>query len=138
MADNNRFDENRGPQQGNTSSNKDLGRNPEDQKSQFRNVGSNEDMEDDIRPADARDMRDENTKIGLINDPDAGNRTAPGEPRTGSQPTQRMKDQGNMGKEGSMREQLRSSEGFRNMDEDENSEDSLKKGDNFNDTIGNP
>jgi hypothetical protein len=138
MADNNRFEENKGPQQGNTSGRKDLGEQPEKQKGQLHNVISNENMEDDIRPADARDTRDADTKIGLINDPDAGNRTAPGEPRTGEQPTQPMKDKGDMGKQGSMREQLKSKEGYRSMDEDENAKDSLKKGDNSNETMGNP
>lgn len=48
-----------------------------------------------------------------------------------------MSDKGDMGKEGSMKDSFKDKQGYRTMDEDDNEEDSLKKGDE-GDTIGNP
>ena len=96
-------------------------------------------MEDDIRPADARDMRDENMKIGLTSkaDSDDTRTSATNEPRKQEQPgTAPMTDKGDKGRQGSMREAFESEEGFRTMDEDENKNDPMKKGDNS--TQGNP
>ena len=48
-----------------------------------------------------------------------------------------LSDKGDMGKEGSMKESFKDKQGYRTMDEDENEEDSLKKGDDES-TMGNP
>jgi hypothetical protein len=139
MAENNRFEQNKGAQQGNTAKPEDLGNrsnagstSTDPQKSRLQNVGSNEaNMEDDIRPADARDMRDENMKIGLTSKADSDDTRKQEQPGTAP-----MTDKGDKGRQGSMREAFESEEGFRTMDEDENANDSLKKGDNS--TQGNP
>jgi hypothetical protein len=121
MADKeNKEGQNLGAHQGNIDNERDTkntsgktpGQGPEQQKDQADNS---------VRPADARDMPESPDSI-------SGPGAAPG--------TEHMSDKGDLGRQGSMREALESNEGYRSMDEDDNVNDSLKKGDN--DTVGNP
>jgi hypothetical protein len=141
MENKDRMQQNQGAQQGNIDRSRDEGKDADRNwqgKETKQTSGGREAMEDDIRPADARDTRDETTGIGVRNDINSGSTSASAfdEPRKPQEDSGQVSHPREKSRHGNMEEQFKSKEGFRTMDEDDNVEDPMKKGDN--ETLGNP